>query len=88
MNRVQHSHAKTGKFGAVSIRPNFGLLPIFFLIILNDPLCIGSVYANYFVEWSNCLEDIFKLSGWGNVSPNLTGYKHMHIQLYNYDIIL
>ena len=74
MNRVQNSHAKTGKFGIVSIRPDFGLrvLPVFFLIILNDSLCIGSMYANYFVEWSNCLENIIKLSGWGNVTSPLT----------------
>ena len=68
--------------GTVSIRPVLGLNPIFFLILLNDP-CL--------VEWSNRLEDIFELSGWGNYSPptptNPTGDKQMHTQLYCYYII-
>ena len=45
--------------GAVSIRPVLGLKPIFLLIILNLSLCIGFMYANYLVEWSNRLEDIY-----------------------------
>ena len=51
---------------------------------------IGFMYANYLVEWSISLEDTFKLSEWGNFSPNPTGDKHkqIHIQLYNYYIIL
>ena len=72
--------------GAVSIRPGFWQRPIFFLILLNEPLYIGFVYANYLVEWSNHLEDIFKLNGWDDSPPppqhptpphptNLTGDK-------------
>ena len=52
--------------GAVSVRPVSGLKPIFFLILLTDPLYIGVEYANSLLEWNNRLEDIFKLSGWGN----------------------
>ena len=43
-------------------RPGFGPKPIFFLFLLNDLLCIGFMYANYLLEWSNRLEDIFKLN--------------------------
>ena len=68
--------------------PVFWLKPIFFLILLNDPLYIRFMYANYLVELSNRLDDIFKLNGWGNFPPNLTGDKQMYIQLYSYYIIL
>ena len=74
--------------GTVSIRPIFGSRPIFFLILLNIPLCFGFMYANYLVEWGNSLEDIFKLSGWGIFPNNPTGVKQIHIQLYSYYIIL
>ena len=74
--------------GRVSIRPAFWLKPIFFLILVNKPLCIGFMYANYLMEWSNSLEDMFKLSGWSNFLANLTGDKQMHIQLYSYYIII
>ena len=74
--------------GAVSIRPVLGLKSVFFLILLNDPLCIDFMYANDLVEWSNSLEDIFNLSGWGNFPSNPTGDIQMQIQLYRYYIIL
>ena len=38
--------------------------PVFYLILLNNPLCIGFIYANYLVEWSNSLKDIFTV--WSN----------------------
>ena len=56
----------------MSTRPVFGLKPIFVLILLNDLLFIGFMYANYIVEWVNRLEDMFKLNGRGNISLTLT----------------
>ena len=50
-------------------------------------VCIGFMYA-YLMERSSRMEDIFKLSGWGNLPPNLTGDKQQHLQLYSYYLIL
>ena len=49
----------------------------FFLILLDDPLFTGFINVKYLLEWGNRLEDIFKLSWWGNLPSNLTGDKQI-----------
>ena len=53
---------KTVYEGELLIKSVFGRKPIFFTILLNDPLCISFMYANFLLEWNNHLKDIFKTS--------------------------
>ena len=74
---------------SIRVRPVLGLKPIFFLVLLNGPLCIGFMYAHYLVARSNSLEDIFKLSGLGFFPSNPTGENKCNslvLQLHSYYI--
>ena len=48
------------------------------------------MYVNCLVKWSNRLEDILRLSGWGNLPPSPNGNKQVHtffITLYDLEYI-
>ena len=48
------------------MRPVILLKPSSFLILLNDPLCIGFMYANYLVERSSRWKIYSHQVGWVN----------------------